>query len=88
VLSDLHLEHAPYPGPPADADAIVLAGDISTGTRGVSWAREWAADRPVLYVAGNHEFYGQELLALTGPGAGGVARPAGGGRRRFGRPRP
>lgn len=66
MLSDLHLEHAPYPGPPADADAIVLAGDISTGTRGVSWAREWAADRPVLYVAGNHEFYGQELLALTG----------------------
>jgi len=64
VLSDLHLEHAPYPGTPADADAIVLAGDISTGTRGVRWAHSWAPGRPVLYVAGNHEFYGQSLPSL------------------------
>ena len=64
VLSDLHLEHAAYADPPADADAIVLAGDIGTGTRGVRWAAEWAGGRPVLYVAGNHEFYGQRLPAL------------------------
>jgi predicted phosphodiesterase len=65
VLSDLHLEHAPYPGLPADADVIVLAGDVDTGTRGVSWAADWAGGRPVLYVAGNHEFYGHELPRLT-----------------------
>ena len=64
VLSDLHLEHAPYPEPPADADVLVLAGDIATGTRGVRWARAWAQGRPVLYVAGNHEFYGQQLPEL------------------------
>src|SRR5579862_93989 len=66
VLSDLHLEHAPYEEPPADADVIVLAGDVGTGVAGVRWARTWAADRPVLYIAGNHEFYGQELQALSG----------------------
>jgi predicted phosphodiesterase len=64
VLSDLHLEHAPYPEAPAEADVIVLAGDIAPGTRGVAWARTWAGGRPILYVAGNHEFYGGELPAL------------------------
>jgi predicted phosphodiesterase len=64
VLSDLHLEHAPYPSPPADADVIVLAGDIGTGTDGIEWAQAWAGGRPVLYVAGNHEFYGRSLPGL------------------------
>lgn len=64
VLSDLHLEHAPYPDPPRPADVIVLAGDVGTGTRGVEWAARWAAGRPVLYVAGNHEFYGQRMPEL------------------------
>jgi len=66
VLSDLHLEHAPLDDPPADADVLVLDGDISLGRRGIEWARGWGAGRPVLYVAGNHEFYGQpfpDLLA-------------------------
>jgi predicted phosphodiesterase len=64
VLSDLHLERGERELPPTDADAIVLAGDISTGTRGVEWARRAAAGRPVLYVAGNHEFYGEPLRGL------------------------
>jgi predicted phosphodiesterase len=64
VLSDLHLERGPFRPPGVDADAIVLAGDIATGTRGVDWARRWARDRPVLYVAGNHEFYGHGMPGL------------------------
>jgi 3',5'-cyclic AMP phosphodiesterase CpdA len=44
----------------------VLAGDVARGTRGVRWARRWAGDRPVLYVAGNHEFYGGALPDLIG----------------------
>jgi len=59
VLSDLHLEFDSEP--PAvveDADVVVLAGDICTGADGVRWAREWAQGRPVIYLAGNHEFYG------------------------------
>src|SRR6201999_1702107 len=50
--------------PPVQADVVILAGDISVGTRGVAWAREWADGRPVLYVVGNHELYGHSLPAL------------------------
>jgi 3',5'-cyclic AMP phosphodiesterase CpdA len=64
VLSDLHLERGDPPPALAQADVVVLAGDIAVGTDGVSWAREWARDRPVLYLAGNHEFYGRELPGL------------------------
>jgi predicted phosphodiesterase len=64
VLSDLHLEHgSPAPGR-VEADVVVLAGDIATGTGGVEWARAWAADRPLVYVSGNHELYGQALPEL------------------------
>jgi predicted phosphohydrolase len=64
VLSDLHLERQPFTPPPVQADVVVLAGDISIGTRGVEWARDWADGRPVLYVVGNHELYGHSLPAL------------------------
>jgi predicted phosphodiesterase len=64
VLSDLHLEQEPFADPCVDADVFVLAGDIATGTRGVDWARGWADGRPVLYLAGNHEFYGHALPGL------------------------
>lgn len=64
VLSDLHLERGIPEVPAPDADVVVLAGDISTGTRGIEWARAWAADRPVVYVAGNHEFYGHAMPGL------------------------
>lgn len=65
MLSDLHLERGDTDVPAPDADVIVLAGDIAVGTDGVHWAGEWADGRPVLYVAGNHEFYGQALPHLT-----------------------
>jgi 3',5'-cyclic AMP phosphodiesterase CpdA len=64
ILSDLHLEQGPSGPLCAAADAVVLAGDIATGTRGVDWARRWVRDRPVLYVAGNHEFYGHAIPGL------------------------
>jgi predicted phosphodiesterase len=58
VLSDLHLERTQFTPLGPDADVVVLAGDIARGTSGVEWARGWADGREVLYVAGNHEFYG------------------------------
>ena len=64
VLSDLHLERQEFTPPAVDADVVVLAGDISVGTRGVEWAREWADGRPMLYVVGNHELYGHSMPAL------------------------
>lgn len=66
ILSDLHLERAPFEAPRPEADLVILAGDIARGTAGVQWARTWAPDVPVLYIAGNHEFYGHRLPELTG----------------------
>jgi predicted phosphodiesterase len=65
VLSDLHLEHAPFTVPDVDADVVVLAGDVAPGPAGIEWMRRYLDRRPILYVAGNHEFYGQDLPGLT-----------------------
>ena len=60
VLSDLHLEFAGFEPPdPALYDIVVLAGDIALGRSAVLWARDQPlfADKPVVFVPGNHEFY-------------------------------
>jgi predicted phosphodiesterase len=76
VLSDLHLERAPFEPPPSEADVVILAGDVARGSDGVRWARNWSGAQPVLYVAGNHEFYGHawpDLLATMREAAEGSA---------------
>jgi predicted phosphodiesterase len=62
ILSDLHLEAAPFDPPPVPADVVVLAGDIDNGATGIEWANG-RFDAPVLYVAGNHEPYDGEFHA-------------------------
>ena len=64
MLSDLHLEQEAFAVPEFDADLVVLAGDVGAGTHGVEWARGWAGERPTVYVAGNHEFYGHAWPTL------------------------
>ena len=64
ILSDLHLEFEPFTPPAVGADAVILAGDVSTGRNGLKWALKTFPDRPVVYVLGNHEFYGQKLQKL------------------------
>lgn len=59
VVSDLHLSRASQPAPAHDADVIVLAGDVARPAQAIAWARELG--RPVLYVPGNHEYYGGSL---------------------------
>ena len=60
LLSDLHLETEPFePIPADDAELLVLAGDIDSRWDGLEKFRRWP--RPVLFVAGNHEFDGREL---------------------------
>jgi len=69
VLSDLHLEFAPFvpePAAVAAADVVVLAGDISPGTKAIAWARQAFPGKPVVYVAGNHEFYRCDWDKLPG----------------------
>ena len=61
LLSDLHLEFTHFQPPSTDADVIVLAGDIHVGTDGIDWALKYFPDKPVIYVMGNHEFYGSNL---------------------------
>lgn len=65
ILSDLHLEFGPFQPDNVEADLIVLAGDIHTGRNGVNWIFETFPNRPVIYVLGNHEFYGQKIPKLT-----------------------
>lgn len=65
ILSDLHLEFAPFEAPAADADVVVLAGDAAPGLRGLEWARASFGETPVVYVAGNHEFYRHATPKLT-----------------------
>ncbi|MBN2706290.1 MAG: metallophosphoesterase [Deltaproteobacteria bacterium] len=64
VLSDLHLEFAPLPLPTPAVDLVLLAGDVAQGTAGLDWVKENCAGLPVVYVAGNHEFYGSEYFWL------------------------
>lgn len=66
VLSDLHLEHFDEGRelPDAPADAVILAGDIHCGGLGLAWAAERFAGLPILYVPGNHEFYGSAMPSL------------------------
>jgi Icc-related predicted phosphoesterase len=58
LFSDLHLEFETFSPPKTDANAIVLAGDIHVGKNGIAWAKANFPDKPVIYVLGNHEYYG------------------------------
>ena len=64
VLSDLHLEVAPFDPPSAAADVVVLAGDIDNGASGIEWAKRHFAG-PVIFVAGNHEPFDAEFHATA-----------------------
>jgi len=59
ILSDLHLGVAGMEPEHTDADVVVLAGDITRPPVACEWAQR--LEKPVVYVAGNHEFYGGEL---------------------------
>ena len=68
IMSDLHMECSPrvviddwlreY------GDVLVLAGDIHAHTHGLAWARAEWPDKPIIYVAGNHELDGAHIDGL------------------------
>ena len=60
LLSDLHLSVHPLAVPALNADVVVLAGDLHRPAQAMAWARQFA--QPTLFVAGNHEFYGSDLV--------------------------
>lgn len=70
IASDLHLEFhkarpADYSGIDAvpSAEVLILAGDIALGSNAVSVFKNWPV--PVLYVAGNHEYYGSDIVKVN-----------------------
>lgn len=65
VLSDVHLEFQKWRREwdiaSIDCDVHVLAGDIGGGFQGLDFALKHFS-RPVIYVCGNHELYGQRTV--------------------------
>lgn len=64
ILSDLHIEFEAFAPPDVSADVVVLAGDIAVGRHALDWAQTTFPGRPVVYVPGNHEFYGGKLALI------------------------
>ena len=70
IASDLHLEGRPGHLPPPDAfapdpdrDVLVLAGDIGRHLLARDFVLRELAFSPVVYVPGNHEYYGRQNRA-------------------------
>lgn len=77
VISDLHLEFGPFefPTPLPEFDVAVFAGDMG---KPIAAAVEWMAQqeqrgplcgRSIVYVPGNHEFYGSEMRSTLAAGS-------------------
>lgn len=72
AISDLHLANFTIGQPPSPsafpvADVCVVAGDVSDDLeKSVAWlAENFAVAMPVIYVAGNHDFYDYPLPARS-----------------------
>lgn len=78
VLSDIHLEFCKFDPPQVDCDAVILAGDIGSSFNGIHWSADkfGSSGVPIIYVPGNHEFYGWDMTKWTSE-AGVVARERG-----------
>lgn len=63
ILSDLHLSVSAFEAPETEADVIILAGDIARPKEAIAWAQQFS--KPVIYVPGNHEFYGSSISATV-----------------------
>lgn len=72
ILSDLHLRFGDLSPPATDAEVVILAGDLGRPREAIRWA--YGLGKPVIYVPGNHEFYGgvigQVISELKGLAAG------------------
>lgn len=61
ILSDLHCDHGAVPPPvPDNADIALIAGDVMND----EWLVEIAQKLPVIFVAGNHEFYKRDIPSV------------------------
>jgi Icc-related predicted phosphoesterase len=66
VVSDIHLE---FTGMECaldvvamhERDFLIVAGDLAEGLRGEEWLVDQCSYSPVVYVTGNHEYYGHDI---------------------------
>ena len=65
LLSDLHSEFEDYEYIETDSDVVVLAGDTNIKERGVAWALDTIKEKPIVYIMGNHEYYGSAYPKLA-----------------------
>ena len=68
IISDVHLEFGSFEFPNEECDVLIAAGDIGVGLEGLEWLQ--TLDIPVIYVAGNHEYWGYEINELQDKLAG------------------
>lgn len=61
ILSDLHLEFAPFTPANMDFDVAVIPGDVAVGSGTIGKLRELFPGKPVIFVPGNHEYYGFQM---------------------------
>lgn len=61
VLSDFHTEGYKFDYERLDEDVLILAGDIGVGHGVIDWIQALPQDLPIVFVAGNHEFYGHHF---------------------------
>lgn len=66
IMSDLHIEFKHYQYEYFGEDIIILAGDIGVGLLGFNWIKNCIPEHiPVIYIAGNHEYYNQQIPYFT-----------------------
>lgn len=65
IMSDLHLEFKDWVPPPAEADVVVIAGDAHMGINALPWIERHFNGKPVVYICGNHEYYGHNYQEVN-----------------------
>ena len=65
IVSDLHNEFETFEPTKLEYDVAILAGDIHVGVAGIEWIKNKLANRQVIYVPGNHEYYNHTIPNLT-----------------------
>ena len=62
IISDIHLEFGSFDFLDNESDVLIAAGDIGVGLEGLEFLQ--TLKKPVIYVAGNHEYWGYEINEL------------------------